>query len=657
MDIISPIPSDLAEQELANRIKTDLKDEAGIALFNLDTPEIREVDGIVWSPTLGFFLLETKGFQIEDFKAISLVAINYARENHRRKYGHKPPPWKGAKATARKLASYFDSLYFGRRIFPEAPEPRAQFKDLHIPYISFAVFFPFIREEEFRDRFPQTYPVLEKILIFKDSPLRSKLEAIAHALAPGDKKKGGGDHAEALRVINEYKRKVFRFAPEEAQQSKYDWERLNRLENTEIQADLRHLSLKHPAHRYGYAGTGKTVIGLALLRNLALGGKRVLYTCFNKVLASDFRRWNRCAGVIEYKYLSQIDFKDIHQIITELEPFQLRVQRHEEPRDLFSKDDFQAHFERVVATVIADGGYRGVYDYIVIDEGQDLNDYAWRLLEHLSVDGWNTIMSIYGREQNLYRDAPSPFLVRHANLAKKSSELPEARDNHKRRNRVFKNSSATFLFAQSMHDHFPNDKTAGQFIARYLGKEENSDDDFTFTKSGSFPYFRFHTGDASQHFRRALKHFHRLLTTEKLPHYGLLILVPFGLSRNKENNAYRNLAVHALAEMQIDFIDYTNDDLRRLEGSDSQVRICTFHSARGLEAHFSLVLGLEHIEEVASHTNCDPKKLAYIALTRAIHDTVVFVNHSKRPTGPQIQTYVEKVYSALGTDHKFFRSA
>ena len=77
---------------------------------------------------------------------------------------------------------------------------------------------------------------------------------------------------------------------------------------------------------------------------------------------------------------------------------------------------------------------------------------------------------------------------------------------------------------------------------------------------------------------------------------SILIIIPYKYnSKNKENNIYRNIAIRALKELKQDFIDYTIDDNRRLDYLTNQVRIVSFHSSRGLESNFSIVLGFEEL--------------------------------------------------------------
>lgn len=73
-------------------------------------------------------------------------------------------------------------------------------------------------------------------------------------------------------------------------------------------------------------------------------------------------------------------------------------------------------------------------------------------------------------------------------------------------------------------------------------------------------------------------------------------------------------------------IDYTVDDNRRLDYLVNQVRITPFHSSRGIESNFTIILGFEELFHIAEITKCDYHKLGYIILSRAKFDTWVFLD-------------------------------
>jgi Cdc6-like AAA superfamily ATPase len=88
-----------------------------------------------------------------------------------------------------------------------------------------------------------------------------------------------------------------------------------------LNKEIKSINFDFPIYRYGYAGTGKTVIALKILQNLALADKQVLFTCYNKVLASDLKRLNKLSYNNALKFFENITIKDVHDLIVEYSPF------------------------------------------------------------------------------------------------------------------------------------------------------------------------------------------------------------------------------------------------------------------------------------------------------------------------------------------------
>jgi hypothetical protein len=99
----------------------------------------------------------------------------------------------------------------------------------------------------------------------------------------------------------------------------------------------------------------------------------------------------------------------------------------------------------------------------------------------------------------------------------------------------------------------------------------------------------------------------------------LLVLVP------SVEGMERVWAVGALRLLQVPFIDYTVDENRRDIAQPEMVRLCTFHSARGLEGMRLVLFGIERIERVSDEVKVDFAKLGYIALSRSLFECVIAV--------------------------------
>lgn len=102
--------------------------------------------------------------------------------------------------------------------------------------------------------------------------------------------------------------------------------------------------------------------------------------------------------------------------------------------------------------------------------------------------------------------------------------------------------------------------------------------------------------------------------TEKQRPLDLLILVP------NEGSNQRKWAVDALGQIGCPFLDYTVEDNRRSIPQEEMIRLCTFHSSRGIEGHRVLVLGFEVVEPLSKKVNVSVNNLGYIVLSRASID-------------------------------------
>jgi len=103
----------------------------------------------------------------------------------------------------------------------------------------------------------------------------------------------------------------------------------------------------------------------------------------------------------------------------------------------------------------------------------------------------------------------------------------------------------------------------------------------------------------------------------------LLILVPFAVqSRFPGSIEWASVARRALDKQQIRYIDYAGaEDVRRVQFSPSEVRLCTYHSARGIEALHVILLGFEQMSEASGKEGWRIPHLAYIATSRSVYDT------------------------------------
>jgi hypothetical protein len=659
MDVNGKIPIDDAEKSLYDLCK-EISVE-GTAWFNLDIPAINEIDAICWLKDFGFFIIETKGFRINDFKNINNDFIEYKSQNHQNKYGKKPPPWKQAKNAARILYSFICDIYYRKDVFAEK---KVESIKKYVPQTFSLTYFPFISESEFKTAFPSCSVSLLDYILFNDCHKNHKyffdklsrviLSHISLKLAKTDANEIEKNFKKLISTYNSdlieiYKNRIFLSNDEINTAERYDRRILGLLESKDVKDELNEINFEYPVLRMGYAGTGKTIIALAILNKFAMGEKQVLFTCYNKVLATDLRRFTKLSYENHYRYLANITIRDIHELLQEYAPMDQGVDINN------SNESVDNKFEKIVDSIIASGYFKGSFDYIVIDEAQDLKDYGWKLILYLSARQLNSLIVLNGKEQNLYSQNPSKYLLQFEDVCKRNSKDLGIKGNIKQKRRIYRNRTRTFLFSQSFLEFYPEESKTIEFIKK---NELKTDPSFEFSRDpGNFPFLLV-KGHGKKIYRKFVKSIKYCLEQNKefgLGASSILIIVPYKYNpQNKENNLYRNIAIRALKELKQDFIDYTIDDNRRLDYLTNQVRIVSFHSSRGLESNFSIVLGFEELKRLSENAHCDYHKLGYIVLSRAKYETYLFLDETKAdPFCNAFVNYTKAIYNEIEPESKF----
>lgn len=143
----------------------------------------------------------------------------------------------------------------------------------------------------------------------------------------------------------------------------------------------------------GGAGTGKTMLALEKARQLGTQGFRTLYTCFNRGLADEV---SRLLG--EAPNVTVLNF---HRLcLYAAQRASLPV-----PKDPIARGS--EYFDRELPDLLAaalnnlDGG---LFDAIVVDEGQDFDDSWWDLLEMASSAPSDCVLYVfYDGNQSVHR--------------------------------------------------------------------------------------------------------------------------------------------------------------------------------------------------------------------------------------------------------------
>lgn len=165
------------------------------------------------------------------------------------------------------------------------------------------------------------------------------------------------------------------------------------LSMTEEQLDIiMHMCVNDRMMVEGAAGTGKTLLAAEQCRRSAATGEKVLYLCYNRVIAAYVREMFEKENL-----LGDIDVFTFHELLVK----NCGV-------DKIPEDETDVFFKETLPNLFLERGFDGEpYDRIVMDEGQDLmNTMAYLCINEFLKDGWEegkwTIY--YDPNQNIFVD-------------------------------------------------------------------------------------------------------------------------------------------------------------------------------------------------------------------------------------------------------------
>lgn len=241
-----------------------------------------------------------------------------------------------------------------------------------------------------------------------------------------------------------------------------------------------------------------------------------------------------------------------------------------------------------------------------------------------------------GTGQELYRDAASAMDWLAA-FAERDKIAPKVL----RRN--FRNPREQYFFAEAFYEAWPDSFDKVEASRKRLFANRQQDLSFDRSSGGAPKYISVTVNplefDDFGAFQADIfadtmlpilqNEFDELKSDENHDPVGLLVLVPAhdGLHARSARIALKRLCSNLES---VGFIDYTRDSSRRASPSQHEIRLCTFHSARGLEGERVVVFGMESLQTLAEATKSDPKNLAFIALSRGLFATTIVVRATPR---------------------------
>lgn len=351
----------------------------------------------------------------------------------------------------------------------------------------------------------------------------------------------------------------------------------------------------------GVPGTGKTWKMLAAARRYAEQGKHVLFLCYNLVLRADIQRmmeaWNR-PEITNYITVNAI--YDHLAFMNEQAGCNIVLEGQDYPK--FGEDVCDAIRKKNIDWLR--------YDLLLIDESQDMVEHIQMIIDECTSPSTVLVASI-GVGQELYTDAPPTWLIRF-----------EADATLVACSKIYRTTAQTFVAAQILNE---SDVRGGVLTADIMrianGRCSGVTDKVEMMReAGTCPLLEYTSSDDSEH-----DQMQQLVTTalDRLDvndcHSDILFLVP-----SKRSLAYQNLLKY-LSDTATPYIDLLDEENRLRTPKTNQVRISTYFSSRGVEAHYVYLMGLDYMQEnIGRQRNRDTcRQQLYIGITRAVRQAYI----------------------------------
>jgi hypothetical protein len=621
----STLPTRDGERRLAQKLEA-IPDPSLHIWTNLDyLPGVRDIDFIIAHQEIGFLVVECKAVPL---KLITRFGFNLCQIEGR-------TPDQGPAAQA----------YAALRGLDDFLRPHMS----KVPYFVATACWPQIDRAAWNQRWddPTVVGKYADSMLFREdlesgpAALKARL---AYIFQNPPVRKGGAPRAIPYATLETFNGRVAPVAKVKVTQT--ERQKLQAIE-VGVTKDLRKRFPSDGATRVlfkGYPGTGKTFRLLQIGMAHAFDGKRVLFVCFNKTLASDIRRLLGFSQPLSHSQ-SGIDVFDAFQLARDcFELNGLSVQTTGDP---------DAWGRMVVDSLSKDKDASLThYTTVLVDEAQDMKDWHLDLIK-LHTSPGTTLCMACGDGQELYAAQTSALTWMQGLTKDGTVRLEQLRRN-------FRNPKRQYYVAQAFYDAYPDRfaKIADAY-KKVLGKKQGDldfarDDGRTVAltflqddyKSGVDPQNQAEFMTA-EYYRILEDAYARIEEDENASAIDLLVLVP---DTDGANAQWCRAALQRLKSKKgVDFIDYTVEDNRRASPLNTQVRFSTFHSSRGLEGDRVVVFGIETLGRLAEQIKTEAKNLGFIVLSRAVFDTVIALRPAVSSAPRQLLDKILAEQSTLAT--------
>lgn len=427
---------------------------------------------------------------------------------------------------------------------------------------------------------------------------------------------------------------------------------------SEVNADMQQNNLiKKSCIFKGYPGTGKTY-RLQVTASYALReNKSVLYICFNKTLRTDIKRFYKFMENIFLQQGIEADF-EIYDIYEKAKKSIQKIIAV--PEDGSSEDNYQEWLELCYDDIKQNIHNQKKYDFILIDESQDMSELDFRFIKLFSKE--NTIFQIaYGDGQDIYNKKSDLDSIR------SFFNIPDNKIITIKKN--FRNTINQYTVAYSFYEFWnkpENYKVFDNYFAKYRIHKKKLELDFDrqSTSDVLFRSFAFDTIDFENfgaflfentvsQYKSIIEEFcNRKIIEEQAKPFSVLILVNNSDDYKVIMEAIKRYTYECRQKnYDISYIDYyDNSEIRRVVPQDNQIRICSYESSRGLEGELLLVFGLHKIDDMTEE--CTPleqeryRKSAFIALSRGVFRTVIVSKLHPAKNYPSI-SLIQEIFSKI----------
>ena len=616
--LTSTPPSHQGERIVYNQL-TGLDDDDLFFWQSLDfIPGVQDIDLLIWHKKAGVFVVEIKAFDLSNIKELTLHSIWLADR------GISRSPQKQAYNAFSSLRDFLKPL-------------------CSMPYMVSTVCFPLIQRDKWKEAFSDNLVIanLADSMIMEDDLYSSK-GILKNRLLNVWKNPPirGGSRYEFIH--DEQKFDSFRKCVDPSAKPIPNTSDKSKIELIEKKISKEIVNNFPPGKKLtiisGKPGTGKTFSLLQIAFLHAQEHQKVLICCFNKVLASDIRRILNLQEIINkdnefYKSIKEnIEVLDIYSLIT-----RLNDDFYEKPFNLSLESELINNLEKEVLTNYPK------FDTLLIDEAQDFKLDHFRFLKLISSANSHLVFS-NGKGQEIYQNRDFSEKNIEDIFIQKASHLSLRKN--------YRNVKSIFDLSNIFFECKINEPAISKYFERYQNK--NFIDDLEFElKEIKIPKLAYLDDDIEiapnennysyERNKKLTAEYIKIIESE-IDRNGsdILILVPSKL--DNELIAIREALTEIYQKKGVGYLDYCEDENRSCIAPSNTIRLCTFHSARGLEAASSIVLDIEKIASISNKLNIDPANLGYIILSRAIFNlTIVLRNKMKNQISHFIISATEKL--------------